>query len=749
MGFISTGNTLQLTAYLTQRGRDLLLNGSENDITGKFFALGDSDANYNVELRLAEGYVPDLTGDNSDCILSLANNVGIKHFVYYSDKTDPVIPTKKNEVRLQRTDNNKYYNVIDCLINLDSIGRYMLYHSSDNIGNANSSKVFNALAPIFTDLFKKVDLLNKGSETPEVADIEPVTDFDFELAFEPAIYQSIINTYLADTTTVNQSGNIVSPIQLNFSSRVNPDDATIINNGAGAGAIGIMGRELGYIYKKFDDTSFTFYNANDIENKLNYLFYTDENNQVLNKFTDFTLAARITTKNHNSGIVETFIARGDKNLANISETNIGTFTNAIKNANQHLKLFKRDEFGGSIVNGTYVNSSNIINDGFGIVQKEIQNLKDYVQVSPYFTKSGTNNEYRTSKLTFNIYPKGNRGVTPATLNIVFRFNEDIMLDGDTSYTNITNEGDKNFVQYDFTATNGVFQNIVKTGSFVRNNCGANSQGSSVLYTVPKGTYTGSTQGIADALAQADVSSNGQTYANTNGICTVSTVYYSAAFSGSVQKSDCPAGYYGANTYVNVPQGQFTSTISQYDANIQASNYASQYANTNGSCIIYPTNGGGGGCLVSGERILINDKNDSVAVEDLKVGDLVYTVHEKTREFGLYKVTHAIPQTIDQWIYIITQDGRTISCSPTHLFMVYNEKADNYIQTLVTDLKIDDKLTIIEGEYFKSTTIKEIIVAKNRVTIHKLEIEDAHTYVTDNYIWHHNKLLPQEPGQFFN
>lgn len=81
MGFISSGSTVITTAYLTQRGRELLIKGNKSDFKIKYFALGDSDTNYNIENPAYEGTIPDLTGDNQDCLKSISENVDIKHKV--------------------------------------------------------------------------------------------------------------------------------------------------------------------------------------------------------------------------------------------------------------------------------------------------------------------------------------------------------------------------------------------------------------------------------------------------------------------------------------------------------------------------------------------------------------------------------------------------------------------------------------------------------------------------------------------
>jgi hypothetical protein len=66
----------------------------------------------------------------------------------------------------------------------------------------------------------------------------------------------------------------------------------------------------------------------------------------------------------------------------------------------------------------------------------------------------------------------------------------------------------------------IYYNVEKSDSFTRDNCGTGYEGSSVAYIIPAGTYISTvSQNIADSLAQYDVDTNGQAYANANGTCT--------------------------------------------------------------------------------------------------------------------------------------------------------------------------------------------------------------------------------------
>lgn len=78
MGFISSGETVTLTGYLTQTGREYLLNNKSGFIITQF-SLGDSDSNYFIDNSLVSGFVPDVSGDNFDCIRAISKNINIKY----------------------------------------------------------------------------------------------------------------------------------------------------------------------------------------------------------------------------------------------------------------------------------------------------------------------------------------------------------------------------------------------------------------------------------------------------------------------------------------------------------------------------------------------------------------------------------------------------------------------------------------------------------------------------------------------
>jgi hypothetical protein len=67
------------------------------------------------------------------------------------------------------------------------------------------------------------------------------------------------------------------------------------------------------------------------------------------------------------------------------------------------------------------------------------------------------------------------------------------------------------------------------------------------------------------------------------------VYYSQEIAAYYTKNSCGAGYYGSLVYVEIAQGEYTSMISQGDADSAAESAAQEYANTNGTCTPYNNN----------------------------------------------------------------------------------------------------------------------------------------------------------------
>jgi len=138
------------------------------------------------------------------------------------------------------------------------------------------------------------------------------------------------------------------------------------------------------------------------------------------------------------------------------------------------------------------------------------------------------------------------------------------------------------------ATATVYYNTQVSKTATKNDCGTGYTGSTVTYTVKAGAYSSTvSQADADSKGAADLSTNAQTYANTNGTCTAAIVYYNKQVSATATKNNCGTGYTGSTVTYTVAASKYSSTVSQADADSKAaadlSANTQTYANSNGTC----------------------------------------------------------------------------------------------------------------------------------------------------------------------
>jgi hypothetical protein len=167
--------------------------------------------------------------------------------------------------------------------------------------------------------------------------------------------------------------------------------------------------------------------------------------------------------------------------------------------------------------------------------------------------------------------------------------------------NIVRDNDKNIISkncYNYAGQTvncpaaGSYTNVVKSKAITRNNCPAGYLGTQVTYTVPAGSYTSSiSQADADQQAINDITVNGQAYANANATCY--QIWYNVAKSANFTRNNCGTGSTGSTVTYNVAAGNYSSTISQADADQKAqdeiNNNGQAFANANGTCSAIPCN----------------------------------------------------------------------------------------------------------------------------------------------------------------
>lgn len=135
----------------------------------------------------------------------------------------------------------------------------------------------------------------------------------------------------------------------------------------------------------------------------------------------------------------------------------------------------------------------------------------------------------------------------------------------------------------------VYRNKRRSALFTKEGCNSETEkGEELEYVVEAGKYTSIiSQSDADDKAMKDIEQNGQNWVNEHGRC-ITILWYNVKKSKSFRKNDCdPDTEEGSLVTMTIEAGQFSSTISQEDADRKAEaelNAKGQdYANSYGTC----------------------------------------------------------------------------------------------------------------------------------------------------------------------
>ena len=135
----------------------------------------------------------------------------------------------------------------------------------------------------------------------------------------------------------------------------------------------------------------------------------------------------------------------------------------------------------------------------------------------------------------------------------------------------------------------VYRNKRQSALFTKEGCNPETEkGEELEYVVEAGKYTSIiSQSDADDKAMKDIEQNGQNWVNEHGRC-ITILWYNVKKSKSFRKNDCdPDTEEGSLVTMTIEAGQFSSSISQEDADRKAEaelNAKGQdYANSHGIC----------------------------------------------------------------------------------------------------------------------------------------------------------------------
>lgn len=135
----------------------------------------------------------------------------------------------------------------------------------------------------------------------------------------------------------------------------------------------------------------------------------------------------------------------------------------------------------------------------------------------------------------------------------------------------------------------VYRNKRQSALFTKEGCNPETEkGEELEYVVEAGKYTSIiSQSDADDKAMKDIEQNGQNWVNEHGRC-ITILWYNVKKSKSFRKNDCdPDTEEGSLVTMTIEAGQFSSTISQKDADLKAEAEldakGQDYANSHGTC----------------------------------------------------------------------------------------------------------------------------------------------------------------------
>ncbi len=139
------------------------------------------------------------------------------------------------------------------------------------------------------------------------------------------------------------------------------------------------------------------------------------------------------------------------------------------------------------------------------------------------------------------------------------------------------------------------------------------------------------------------------------------------------------------------------------------------------------------CLCFLKGTLIYTPNGYVPIENLKVGEEVYSYNEKTKEIEISKLTHVFTRQVTNYLKVTLKTGTVIYVTPEHPF--YDKKTETWKP--IKTFKVGDKLMDEEGNEVEIFSIEE---KNEEVTVYNLEVDGNHDYfVSKDNILVHNKF----------
>ena len=133
---------------------------------------------------------------------------------------------------------------------------------------------------------------------------------------------------------------------------------------------------------------------------------------------------------------------------------------------------------------------------------------------------------------------------------------------------------------------------------------------------------------------------------------------------------------------------------------------------------------GGGCFLAGTKIVTNGGYKDI--DKIKIGDMVLTYNEGTKNKEYHKVTKLYaynPDDINEELYTLTFDDKTtLQVSSTHRFYIVRNEQNYWLPT--NEIKKGDKVIYSNNKYHKIIDIKHEKLTK---TVYNFSVENTHNY----------------------
>lgn len=136
-------------------------------------------------------------------------------------------------------------------------------------------------------------------------------------------------------------------------------------------------------------------------------------------------------------------------------------------------------------------------------------------------------------------------------------------------------------------------------------------------------------------------------------------------------------------------------------------------------------------------ILLDSEHNTKPAGELAVGDVIYTMHEFTKDWGYYEIA-AVSRNNREKALVTFSDGSTLTASTTHKFYVGKNKWQQ-----IFELKAGDYVASYDSGMKQIASIEPLGVGE----VVSIEVNTAHTYVANKLISHNIKA--RDSQSFFS